>query len=166
MVVIFGWGAGDAKDLGEIAPTTCPNCRNQVFLHHIKTNKQVSLYFIPLASYGGTEYLSCPICRHGIQLAPQHLSALKGMRSATTLYRKGGLAEAAYRDRVARFWATIGIAPSGQQVLQPAATIPPRATPESTPSLAAQLDDLGRLHADGVLTDEEFAAAKRRLLGS
>ena len=70
MVVIFGWGAGEAKDLGEIAPTTCPNCRNQVFLHHIRTNKQVSRYFIPMASYGGSEYLSCPICRHGMQLRP------------------------------------------------------------------------------------------------
>ena len=164
MVVIFGWGAGEAKDLGEIAPTTCPNCRNQVFLHHIQTKKQVSLYFIPMASYGGTEYLSCPICRHGIQLGPQHQTALKSMRSATTLYRKGGLAEATYRARVERFWAGLGMAPSGQQVLQPAATIPPPATPASTPSLAAQLDELGRLHADGVLTEEEFAAAKRRLL--
>ena len=103
MVVIFGWGAGEAKDLGEIAPTTCPNCRNQVFLHHIQTKKQVSLYFIPMASYGGTEYLSCPICRHGIQLGPQHQTALKSMRSATVLYRKGGLAEAAYRASVERF---------------------------------------------------------------
>ena len=100
MVVIFGWGAGEAKDLGEIAPTTCPNCRNQVFLHHIQTKKQVSLYFIPMASYGGTEYLSCPICRHGIQLGPQHQAALRSMRSATTLYRKGGLPEATYRAKV------------------------------------------------------------------
>ena len=29
---------------------------------------------------------------------------------------------------------------------------------------AAQLEQLGKLHADGVLTDEEFAAAKARLL--
>ena len=107
VVVIFGWGAGEAKDLGEIAPTTCPNCRNQVFLHHIQTKKQVSLYFIPMASYGGTEYLSCPICRHGIKLAAQHQTALKSMRSATVLYRKGGLAEAAYRASVERFWAVL-----------------------------------------------------------
>ena len=32
-------------------------------------------------------------------------------------------------------------------------------------SLRDQLEDLASLHADGVLTDEEFAAAKRRLLG-
>ena len=126
MVVIFGWGAGEAKDLGEIAPTTCPNCRNQVFLHHIQTKKQVSLYFIPMASYGGTEYLSCPICRHGIQLAAGASGgAQEHALMPPPLYRKGGLAEAAYRASVERFWAALGMAPSGQQVLKPAATIPP-----------------------------------------
>jgi hypothetical protein len=59
----------------------------------------------------------------------------------------------------------MGVAPSGQQVLQPAQTIPAPATPETSPSLAAQLVDLGRLRADGVLTDEEFTTAKARLLG-
>ena len=29
----------------------------------------------------------------------------------------------------------------------------------------AQLEQLGKLHNDGVLTDEEFAAAKGKLLG-
>lgn len=169
MVVIFGWGAGEAKDLGEIAPTTCPNCRNQVFLHHIRSEKRVSLYFIPLVPYGSNEYLACPICRQGMQIGPQHHPALASMRAATALYRKGGLAEPAYRASVERFWAGLGVAPSGQQVLQPAQTIPPPATPETGaagPTLAAQLEDLGKLHAEGVLTDMEFAAAKRRILGS
>ena len=163
MVIVFGWGGGAAKDLGEIAPTTCPTCRNQVFLHHIRSEKHVSLYFVPLANYGTNEYLACPICRQGMQLGPQHHSALQSMRSATALYRRGGLNEAAYRASVDRFWAVLGVAPSGQQVLHPAATIPPPAT-DPTPSLAAQLGELGNLHADGVLTDEEFAAAKQKLL--
>ena len=29
----------------------------------------------------------------------------------------------------------------------------------------AQLEQLGKLHTDGVLTDEEFAAQKAKLLG-
>jgi hypothetical protein len=151
VVVIFGWGAGEAKDLGEIAPTTCPNCRNQVFLHHIQTKKQVSLYFIPMASYGGTEYLSCPICRHGIQLGPQHQTALKSMRSATTLYRKGGLPEAAYRASVERFWAVLGMSASGHQVLQPATTIPPSASARRPPSRGGDPSTIGdpsRNHRD------------------
>jgi len=165
MVVIFGWGGGQAKDLGEIAPTTCPNCHNHVFLHHIRSDKQVSLYFVPIANYGTNEYLACPICRQGMQIGPQHRTALQGMRSATALYRRGGLAETSYRATVDSFWRGMGVAPSGQQVLQPAQTIPPPATPDASPSLAEQLEGLGRLHTDGVLTDDEFAAAKKRLLG-
>jgi Short C-terminal domain len=49
-------------------------------------------------------------------------------------------------------------------------------SPEPAPSAAApaaspaapidQLKELGELHASGVLTDEEFAAQKAKLLGS
>ena len=165
MVLIFGWGAGEARDLGEVAPLVCPNCHNQVFLHHIRSDKHVSLYFVPIANYGTNEYLACPICRQGMQVGPQHHNALQGMRSATALYRRGGLAEAAYRATVDTFWRGMGVTPSGQQMLQPAQTIPEPAAPEATPSLAEQLEGLATLHADGVLTNDEFAAAKRRLLG-
>jgi Short C-terminal domain len=44
----------------------------------------------------------------------------------------------------------------------PAAPAAP-AVPAADP--IAQLKDLGELHAQGVLTDEEFAAQKARLLG-
>jgi hypothetical protein len=165
MVVIFGWGGGQAKDLGEIAPTTCPNCHNQVFLHHIRSEKQVSLYFVPLANYGTNEYLACPICRQGMQIGPQQHQALQSMRAATALYRRGGLTADAYRATAERFWAGLGLVPAGGPNLRATETIPPPATARPEPSLAEQLDDLGKLHADGILTAEEFAAAKRRLLG-
>ena len=164
MVVIFGWGGGEAKDLGEIAPTICPNCRNDVFLHHIRSQKHVSLYFVPMANYGTNEYLACPICRHGIHIGPQQQAALASMRAATGLYRRGGLAEDAYRATAERFWAGLGVVPAGGPTLRATETIPAPATARAEPSLAGQLDDLGRLHADGILTDDEFAAAKRRLL--
>lgn len=164
MVIVFGWGGGEAKDLGEIAPTTCPNCRNQVFLHHIRSQKHVSLYFVQMANYGTNEYLACPICRHGIHIGPQQHAALASMRAATGLYRRGGLAEDAYRATAERFWAGLGVVPAGAPNLRATDTIPAPATARAEPSLAEQLDDLGQLHADGVLTDDEFAVAKRRLL--
>jgi hypothetical protein len=34
-----------------------------------------------------------------------------------------------------------------------------------SPDLTSQLQDLAKLHESGVLTDEEFAAAKAKLLG-
>ena len=174
MVVIFGWGSGEAQDLGEVAPVTCPNCHNQVLLHHIRSDKRVSLYFVPLASYGTNEYLSCPICRHGLQIEPGNHEAVERMKSATRVFRSGALSTGLYQSQVEAFWLRLGVAPSGQQVVQPATTMPaPAAAPSApipaapapAPTLAEQLEGYARLHADGVLTDEEFAALKRKILG-
>ena len=93
------------------------------------------------------------------------------MRAATKLYRRGQLLESFYRPQVVQFWRLLGVAPSGEQVIQAAATIPPPAAlpgparaSTTEPSIADQLANYGRLHAEGVLSDEEFAAVKRRLL--
>lgn len=40
------------------------------------------------------------------------------------------------------------------------------AQPAAAPDLTSKLKDLADLHAAGALTDEEFAAAKSRLIGS
>ena len=173
MVVIFGWGGGDTKDLGEVAPARCPNCHNDVWLHQISTNKQVSLYFVPIASYGGNQYLACPICHAGMAVDPVHATAVNQMRAATTSFRRGRVPAEHYSATVNAFWAKIGVAPSGHQVVgspppaapgaaPPVTSAPAAAAPE--PPLADQLARLGELRAQGILTDEEFAAAKARLL--
>ena len=41
----------------------------------------------------------------------------------------------------------------------------PQAPPEPEDDQTAQLQNLAQLHAQGVLTDEEFAAAKAKALG-
>ena len=97
MVLIFGWGAGQAQDLGEVAPTTCPNCHNEVFLHHIRSDKHVSLYFIPLVPYGSNEYLACPICRHGLQIHPGQQTAVARMHATTNAFRTRAMTLEAYQ---------------------------------------------------------------------
>jgi hypothetical protein len=47
----------------------------------------------------------------------------------------------------------------------PAAAPPPVAPADSQGDLVAQIERLGALHAQGLLTDAEFAAAKASLLG-
>jgi len=49
----------------------------------------------------------------------------------------------------------------GQPAQQQAAPAPAPAAPDPI----AQLKELGELHASGVLTDEEFAAQKAKILG-
>ncbi len=48
----------------------------------------------------------------------------------------------------------------------PAAPAPAPAPAAAEPDRIAQLTQLGQLHASGVLTDEEFAAEKAKILGS
>jgi Short C-terminal domain len=44
---------------------------------------------------------------------------------------------------------------------------PPQAPPQAQPSpMASQLNELAALHKQGVLTDDEFAAAKAKLIGT
>jgi hypothetical protein len=51
-----------------------------------------------------------------------------------------------------------------QQAAQQYAPPPPPAAP-AEPDANAQLQNLAELHTQGVLTDEEFAAAKAKILG-
>jgi Short C-terminal domain len=119
-VVIFGWGPDKQDDLGEVAPCVCPNCHNQVFLHHVRSKKSVRLYFVPVARYGTDDYLVCPICSRGLQLSAPQLPALQAMSSATASFRAGRLPEAPYMAQVEHFWRQLGVNASGQQVVNPA----------------------------------------------
>jgi len=194
MVVIFGFGEGKHDDLGEVAPAVCPNCHNQVFIHHVRSKKSVRLYFVPVVPYGTNDYLVCPICSWGLQVSQAQLPAVRSMSSTVASFRAGRLAEGPYLAQVERFWRQLGVSPAGQQVVSaagrapaqpvPAAQPPPRMAqppPPAPPSPAAaqrppvaaddesswlsQLQKLARLHDQGVLSDDDYEAAKRRVLG-
>ena len=84
--------------------------------------------------------------------------------------------------QVERFWRQLGVSPAGQQLLTPASpgaaapaqpAAPPRpAAPAPSPPAAAanetswiaHLQKLAQLHDQGVLSDADYEAAKRRVL--
>jgi hypothetical protein len=113
-----------------------------------------------------------------MQVAKEHLATVQRMRAATSVYRRGGVRPEQYLAEVQQFWARIGVDASGRQVVGtpaavPAATpsAPVQVVPASAPgaadgaSMADQLKRLGQLRSEGILTEEEFAQAKRRLIG-
>jgi hypothetical protein len=56
----------------------------------------------------------------------------------------------------------------GMQAAAPAPAAPPPAAPAAggmTAEVTTRLGELGKLHEQGVLTDEEFSEAKAKLLG-
>jgi hypothetical protein len=69
----------------------------------------------------------------------------------------------AVSGRVAHRQAERYAAEEPQQAPPQAYEAPPSAPPED--DATAQLQNLAQLHSQGVLTDEEFAAAKAKILG-
>ena len=189
MVVIFGFGAGSPEDQGEVAAAVCPNCHNQVFFHHVRSKKSVSLYFVPVVPYGTDDYLVCPVCSRGLQVNSRQLPQVRSMSRATASFRAGRLPQDRYLAQAGQFWRLLGVNPAGQQLFTPpgpgVAPAPPPpppapgpvgpgppAAPVPPPPVAADdqdswlsnLQKLAQLHAQGVLSDDDFEAAKRRLL--
>ncbi len=181
-MVIFGFGPGHPEDLGEVAPCVCPNCHNQVFLHHVRSKKSVRLYFVPVVPYGTEDYLVCPVCSRGLQLSSAQLRSLPSMSGATASFRAGRLTQARYLAQAEQFWRRLGVNPAGQQPVTPAspgaaapaqpavpvqspapAQSPPVAADDQT-SWISQLRKLAQLHDQGVLSDTAYAAAKQRIL--
>jgi zinc-ribbon family len=182
MVVIFGFGPGSPEDQGEVAPCVCPNCHNQVFLHHVRSKKSVRLYFVPVVPYGTDDYLVCPVCSRGLQVSGAQLRQVHSMSSATASFRAGRISPAGYTAQAERFWRQLGVDPAGQQLLtaaspgtpvttQPAAPVTaaapappaPRAADDRAPWIL-RLQQLAQLHDQGVLSDAAYTAAKRRIL--
>lgn len=68
-------------------------------------------------------------------------------------------------NNVSRRQANKWAAQNEQAQPQQEAAPPPPAAAAAAPDPIAQLKELGELHASGVLTDEEFAAQKAKILG-
>jgi hypothetical protein len=178
-VVIFGFGPGKSEDLGEVVLSVCPNCHNQVFLHHVRSKKSVRLYFVPVVPYGTDNYLICPICSRGLPVNNAQLPYLRSMSEATVALRAGRLPQDRYAAQAERFLRQLGMNPAGQQPSAPApapapAQAPPPPAPATAPAPAdsdaepaswlSQLRQLAQLHDQGALSDTAFADAKRRIL--
>jgi Short C-terminal domain len=66
-------------------------------------------------------------------------------------------------DRISSVEQQQGQSPQQQQYAPPPQQAPP---PAAGPSVADQLQQIAGLHQQGVLSDEEFTAAKAKILGS
>jgi Short C-terminal domain len=83
----------------------------------------------------------------GAYLAGKHMARASDQRAADEAYQD---------DRISQL----------EQQQAPPQQAPPPAAPAAGPSMADQLQQIAALHQQGALTDEEFAAAKSKLLGS
>jgi hypothetical protein len=87
----------------------------------------------------------------GAYMAGKHMARASDQRAAT---------EADQDDRIS------SLEQQGQQAPPQQEAPPQAAAPAAGPSMADQLQQIADLHQQGVLSDEEFTAAKAKLLGS
>ena len=74
--------------------------------------------------------------------------------------------EASQDDRISQLeQQQQGPPPDQQQYAPPPQQAPPPAAPAGGSSVADQLQQIAGLHQQGVLSDDEFAAAKAKILG-
>jgi hypothetical protein len=111
------------------------------------------------------------------------------MSRTAASFRAGRLTEAQFLAQVERFWRQLGVNSAGQQLVTPAS---PGSSPPARPAAAAQpaafvrsaapapppppvasedetswishLRELAQLHDQGLLSDDHYEAAKRRIL--
>jgi hypothetical protein len=83
-----------------------------------------------------------------------------GAATATVAYKAGQrrTQQNQYNDQAQAAYAQTQAAP-------PQAAPPPAPTPPAPTDSTAELERLAKLHESGALNDEEFAAAKSKLLG-
>ena len=90
----------------------------------------------------------------GAYLAGKHMARASDQRAADEAYQDDRISQLEQQQ-----------APPPPQAPPPQAP-PPQPAPAAGPSMADQLQQLAALHQQGMLTDEEFGAAKAKLLGS
>lgn len=88
----------------------------------------------------------------GAYVAGKHMARSQDQRAADESYQDDRISQLEQQQQYQ--------APPQQQAP------PPDAAPTAGPSVADQLQQIAALHQQGVLSDDEFAAAKAKLLGT
>jgi zinc-ribbon family len=67
MFFLFGFGSTQ-KDLGPGEVRTCPNCGNTTPWRRVRTIKQLSVFFLPIARWGRRQLEVCGICGTAVEV--------------------------------------------------------------------------------------------------
>jgi len=101
----------------------------------------------------------------GAYMAGKHMANKANQQAADEDYQNQRLDQVEqqqYQQQPQDQYGQQQYAPQQQQQYAP----PPQAAPAAGPSMTDQLQQIAALHQQGALSDEEFAAAKAKLLGT
>jgi outer membrane murein-binding lipoprotein Lpp len=96
----------------------------------------------------------------GAYVAGKHMANKANEQASNEAYQNQRIDQLEQQQQQPQYQDQQQYAPPPQQAP------PPDAAPAAGPSMADQLQQIAALHQQGVLSDDEFAAAKAKLLGS
>lgn len=76
-MIIFGWGRQTIKQIGIVFKQMCGHCNNEEYWVLTRTITWFTLFFIPVIPYSVKYFLSCPICKYGLELNGKQVDDLK-----------------------------------------------------------------------------------------
>jgi Short C-terminal domain len=95
----------------------------------------------------------------GAYMAGKHMANKANQQAADEAYQDDRISQVEQQQQQPQYQNQQQYAPPPQQAP------PPEAAPAAGPSMADQLQQIATLHQQGVLNDDEFAAAKAKILG-
>jgi len=102
MPIIFGWGRQTVKQIGVVFKNLCNNCHNEEYWILTKITTWFSLFFIPLIPYSTKYFLSCPVCKYGLNLDQKQINELVPLAETNQLLLDGKITKEEYDIKIAQ----------------------------------------------------------------
>jgi uncharacterized protein YbaR (Trm112 family) len=96
MFFFFGWGHRTTTEHGPTIPGTCPNCKNQTWLHLLSYRTWFTLFFIPVIPYESKTLLICPVCSAGVELHLDQVERAKRLNGMARAFLANEIPESVY----------------------------------------------------------------------
>jgi hypothetical protein len=102
MPVIFGWGRKTVKQIGVVFKKLCNHCHNEEYWVLTKITTWFSLFFVPIIPYSTKYFLSCPVCKYGLDLNQKQIEEIRPLAETNQLLIDGQITKEEHAARIAQ----------------------------------------------------------------
>ena len=99
-MIIFGWGHQMIKNFGPTFRSLCDHCNNEEYWVLTRIMTWFTLFFIPIFPYEIKYFITCPICRYGVELNREQIDKIKPLAEANQLLVDGKMKKEEYQTKL------------------------------------------------------------------
>lgn len=99
-MIIFGWGHQTIKQIGIAFKQLCGHCHNEDYWILTRIMTWFTLFFIPIFPYSIKYFLSCPVCKYGLNLDDKQVDEIKPLAEINQSLVDGEITKEEYQLRI------------------------------------------------------------------